>query len=69
MSVANDPVDPSLEAQGNPQEKQLMDAASEYDQLYAQLTSAESRKAADNLFAASTDDLRRTYKPERTETP
>lgn len=51
------------------QEKQLMDAASEYDRLYARLTSAESRTAADNLFAASADDLRRTYKPGRTETP
>jgi hypothetical protein len=51
------------------QEKQLMDAGREYDQLYAQLTSAKSQEAADGLFAASADDLCRTYKPGKTEAP
>lgn len=51
------------------QEKQLMDAGREYDQLYAQLTSAKSQEAADSLFAASPHDLCRTYKPGKTETP
>jgi hypothetical protein len=51
------------------QEMQLTDSISEYDQLYAGLTSAKSQKAADSLFAANADDLSRTYKPGRTESP
>lgn len=42
-------------------------AANEYDALYSQITSSQSRQASDALFAASDSDLRQTYQPGLTE--
>lgn len=39
----------------------------EYEELYQRITSAKSRNAADILFSASSEDLRKSFKPGRTE--
>lgn len=47
-------------------EEQLTEASSAFDKLYAELTSAQSLRVADSLFAVTADDLRNTYKQDRT---
>ncbi len=48
-------------------ETEIHEQADEYERLYRTITSAESSKAADALFAATSDDLRTSYTPGRTE--
>lgn len=49
------------------QELKLQDAESEFDMMYAKLTSNESRLAADALFSASCDEIGAAYQPGNTE--
>lgn len=41
--------------------------AQNFDELFRRICSPESRKAAEALFAASSEDLRRSYQPGKTE--
>jgi hypothetical protein len=45
----------------------MEDETSEYEALYQRVSSAQSRKAADHLFSASSADLHKTYKQGKTE--
>lgn len=45
----------------------MEDETGEYEVLYQRVSSAQSRKAADHLFSASSADLRNTYKQGKTE--
>lgn len=49
------------------QEQDIAAAADDYEALFRRITSARSRKAADDLFVATSEDLRRTYRPGETE--
>ncbi len=48
-------------------EKEIIEEADEYEALYRRITSCQSRQAADALFSATPDSLRKTYQPGRTE--
>lgn len=48
-------------------EKEIAEEADEYEALFRRITSPQSRKAADGLFAATPDSLRKTYQPGETE--
>jgi len=48
-------------------EKEIMEEADEYEALYQRITSAQSRDATDALFSATSESLRETYQPGRTE--
>lgn len=48
-------------------EKEIAEETDEYEALYRRITSPQSRKAADGLFAATSDGLRKTYQPGETE--
>jgi hypothetical protein len=48
-------------------EKEIANEADEYEALYQRITSPESRDAADTLFSATTDSLRNSYQPGKTE--
>jgi hypothetical protein len=45
----------------------IAEETSEYEDLYQRISSSQSRKAADSLFGASGVDLRKTFKPGKTE--
>lgn len=47
--------------------KEIAEETDEYEALYRRITSPQSRKAADGLFAATSDRLRKTYQPGGTE--
>lgn len=47
--------------------KEIAEETDEYEALYRRITSPQSRKAADELFAATSDSLRKTYQPGGTE--
>lgn len=47
--------------------KEIAEEADEYETLYRSVTSPQSRQAADELFSATSDSLRRTYGPGKTE--
>ena len=49
-------------------ENEVANEANEYEASYRRITSPESLRAADALFAATDEDLRRTYRPGKTET-
>lgn len=49
-------------------ERQLKELSSEFDQLFARISSPASRKAALSLFSATGEDLASTFQPGRTET-
>lgn len=48
-------------------EKDIERAADEYETLYERIASPRSRRAADALFSAGTEDLRAGYRPGDTE--
>jgi hypothetical protein len=48
-------------------EKEIAEKTDEYEALFRRITSPQSRKAADGLFAATSDSLRKTYQPGETE--
>ncbi len=48
-------------------EKEIAEETDEYEALYRRITSPQSRKAADELFTATADSLRKTYQPGGTE--
>jgi hypothetical protein len=48
--------------------KEIEEETDEFEALYRRITSPQSRKAADGLFVATSDSLRKTYKPGGTET-
>jgi PHD/YefM family antitoxin component YafN of YafNO toxin-antitoxin module len=48
-------------------EREIIAEADEYEELYRRITSCQSRQAADALFSATPDSLRKTYQPGRTE--
>jgi hypothetical protein len=45
----------------------IAEAAGDYEALYRHITSPQSRKAADALFSANSDDLKETFRPGKTE--
>jgi len=47
--------------------KEIAEETDEYEALYRRITSPQSRQAADGLFAATSDSLRKTYQPGGTE--
>jgi hypothetical protein len=47
--------------------KEIADGTDDYEALYRRITSPQSRNAADGLFAATSDGLRKTYQPGETE--
>jgi hypothetical protein len=47
--------------------KEIAQETDEYEALYRRITSPQSRKAADGLFAATSDSLGKTYQPGETE--
>lgn len=47
--------------------QEISQASDDYDALYQRITSQASHRAADALFSAGSEDLRRSYKPGRTE--
>lgn len=49
------------------EEQAGMEINDEYEALYQSITSLDSRDAADALFSAEGEDLRRSYRPGRTE--
>lgn len=49
-------------------ESQLTELSSEFDQLFARISSPQSRQAALSLFGATSEDLASTFQPGRTET-
>jgi hypothetical protein len=50
-------------------EKEIARATDKYEALYERITAPESRRAADALFAVTSEELRQTYTPGKTETP
>ena len=48
-------------------EKEIAEETDEYEALHRRITSPQSRKAADGLFTATSDSLRKTYQPGGTE--
>ncbi|HAN27265.1 MAG TPA: hypothetical protein DD808_12640 [Halieaceae bacterium] len=49
-------------------EKEIAGASDKYEALYQRITSPDSRRAADALFAATGEELRQSYTPGKTET-
>lgn len=49
-------------------EKEIARASEKYEALYQRITSPDSRRAADALFAATGEELRQSYTPGKTET-
>ena len=47
--------------------KEIAQETDEYEALYRRITSPQSRKAADGLFAGTSDSLGKTYQPGGTE--
>lgn len=47
--------------------KEIAEETDEYEALYRRITSPQSREAADGLFVATSDSLRKTYQPGGTE--
>lgn len=52
---------------GPEEQKAFSQASDEYSALYQRITSQTSRRAADALFSAGSEDLRQSYQPGRTE--
>lgn len=50
------------------QELEIAEAADAYEMLYQRITSPTSKRATDNLFSATGENLRATYQPGTTET-
>jgi len=49
------------------QQQEITQATDEFEQLYQRITSPESRRAADDLFTATTDSLNANFEPGTTE--
>jgi PHD/YefM family antitoxin component YafN of YafNO toxin-antitoxin module len=50
-------------------ETEISEEAGQYETLYSRIVSPKSRQAADALFSATSENLRKSYQPGKTENP